>query len=111
MTNNFNLSTPIDKTTGKFTDILTWGKNNLSESDYNRLVAAQARQDALVNAAGGIFESFTETVWSSALQSNIEVQIGTKISWPSGPPQNDPEWDAFHVQFSNDPNIKQSETI
>jgi len=99
------ITQPVDKTTGQVTDLLQWGLDNLSPEDYSRLVAAAARQDALMQNAGATIQNITEVLYSPTLQANIEVAIGCSISFPNGPPQNDPEYEAFDQMFSQDPNV------
>lgn len=105
MSNSFILTGTIEKSTGKPINILTWGQQKLSESDYARLVAAQARQDAMVDSAGAVFEDQYETVFSNILQKNVSVVIGTKVTFPADPPETDPEYESFDLMFSQDPDI------
>ncbi len=111
MSTSFIISEATEKSTGAPMDILTWGQQKLSPADYDRLVQAQARQDNIVNNAGGVFEEYHETVFSNILQKNILVVIGSKITFPSGPPTNDPEWESFDIMFSQDPDISYNRAI
>ena len=98
-------SIAIDKSTGKGTELGDWAEQNLSESDYNRYLQAQARQDEMYQNEGVRWEYTYKTEFSDTLQSNISVINGFRVFYSSYIPSDDQEWEEFNTMFSQDPNI------